>query len=137
MRYPLLFVINALVVVLTVTIGVVLIVVQWLLEAAVDGFTVAIDALKSLHHATHKELTANCPVAFTFNRAVRYWRKNLAIARDIDSKNYEIIADMRRTKFRQLQTMGFQFKGTPAEKRNVIYKEWRFAGYVLNKRNAT
>ena len=75
-------------------------------------------------------LTAHKPVALTFKGAVRYWRKNLAIARDIDTKNWEYMADLKRSAIQKLP-VGFDYGSKNA---NSFHKQFRFAKYVIGKR---
>jgi hypothetical protein len=74
-------------------------------------------------------MIARKPVSLTFAGGVRYWRKQLVIGRDVDSKNWEPLADIARCSLRKLPK-GFAF----TDKSNRNFKEWRFAKYVISKR---
>jgi hypothetical protein len=83
----------------------------------------------------HNAMSARKCVAFTFGGAVRYWRKQLVIARDIDSKNWEPLADIKRYAMGKLPK-GFGFGANPGDKDNAYFKQFRFAKYVIGKRKA-
>ena len=83
----------------------------------------AVDGMRGIL-STHK------PVAYTFKGAVRYWRKQLAIARDVDSKNFEPLADLKRYALRNLPK-DFDYGSKP---NNSFHKQFRFAKYVISKR---
>ena len=78
----------------------------------------------------HNLLTVHKPVAYTFKGAVRYWRKQLVIARDVDSKNWEPLADIKRYALRHLPK-DFDYGSKP---NNSFHKQFRFAKYVIGKR---
>ena len=94
-------------------------------------FTVIADLSAMGVDKMQKILTARKPVAMTFNGAVSYWRKNLKIARDIDSRNFEYLADLQRDSLRKMPK-DFDY-GTKTS--NAHHKAFRFAKYVISKRN--
>jgi hypothetical protein len=93
------------------------------------------DFLANIIGKLRNAMSAHKPVALTFGGAVRYWRKQLVIARDIDSKNWEPLADVKRYAMGKLPK-GFGFGANPGDKDNAYFKEFRFAKYVIGKRKA-
>lgn len=93
-------------------------------------FIVLTDGCSRLVDKMHNSLTTHKPVAYTFKGAVRYWRKHLAIARDVDSKNWEHLADLKRYALRNLPK-DFDYGSKP---NNSFHKQFRFAKYVIGKR---
>ena len=88
------------------------------------------EGISSLLNKMHATLSSHKPVALTFNGAVRYWRKNLEIASDIDTKNWEYMADLKRSAIQKLP-VGFDYGSKNA---NSFHKQFRFAKYVIGKR---
>jgi hypothetical protein len=88
--------------------------------------------LSRLVDTMQKTTAAHKPVAYSFNGAVSYWRKQLAVARDVDSKGFERLADFKRYAIKSLPK-NFDYG---SKSRNTFHKHFRFANYIIGKRPA-